>query len=63
VVSPTGDHDLIGCFIDQVKLTRASVQDLDEVVKEVQLLREHEEESIQKITKLEALCKRLGEDA
>jgi hypothetical protein len=39
------------------------VQDLDEAVKEVKLLGEHEEESSQKITKLEALCKRLREHA
>jgi hypothetical protein len=32
-------------------------------VKEVKLLEEHEEESSQKITKLEASCKRLREDA
>jgi hypothetical protein len=40
-----GDHDHIGCFADQVKLTRALVLDLDEAVKEVKLLGEHEEES------------------
>jgi peptidoglycan hydrolase CwlO-like protein len=45
-----------------VKLTHALVRDLDEVIKEVKLLREHEEESSQKITKLEALCKKLRED-
>jgi hypothetical protein len=39
------------------------VGDLDEAVKEVKLLREHEEESSQKIIELEALCKRLREDA
>jgi hypothetical protein len=60
---PAGDHDNIGCFTDQVKLTRALVRDLDEAVKEVKLLGEHEEESSQKITELEALCKRLREDA
>jgi hypothetical protein len=60
---PTEDHNHIGCFTDQVKLTRALVRDLDEVVKEVKLLGEHEEESSQKITKLEAMCKRLREDA
>jgi hypothetical protein len=59
---PVGARDHIGCFADQVKLTRALVQDLDEAVKEVNLLGEHEEESSQKITKLEALCKRLRED-
>jgi peptidoglycan hydrolase CwlO-like protein len=46
-----------------VKLTRALVQDLDEAIKEVKLLGEHEEESSQKIIELEALCKRLREDA
>jgi hypothetical protein len=55
-VLPAGDHDPNGCFTDQVKLTRALVQDLDEAIKEVKLLEEHEEESSQKITELEALC-------
>jgi chromosome segregation ATPase len=63
VVMPVGDCDHIGCFTDQVKLTRALVRDLDEAIKEVNLLVEHEEESRQKITELEALCKRLREDA
>jgi hypothetical protein len=39
------------------------VQDLDEAVKEVKLFREHGEESSQKIMEMEALCKRLREDA
>jgi hypothetical protein len=60
---PAGDRDHIGCFIDQVKLTRALVRDLDEAIKEVNLLGEHEEESSQMITELEAVCKRLWEDA
>jgi hypothetical protein len=63
MVMPAGDRDHIGCFIDQVKLTRGLVRDLDEAIKEVKLLGEHEEESSQKITMLEALCKRLREDA
>jgi predicted nuclease with TOPRIM domain len=58
-----GDRDHIGCFANQVKLTRALVRYLDEAIKEVNLLREHEEESSQKITELEAVCKRLREDA
>jgi hypothetical protein len=62
LILPAGDHDRMGCFTDQVKLTRALVQDLDEAVKEVKLLGEHEEESSQKITELEALCKKLRED-
>jgi hypothetical protein len=59
---PTGDHDRMGCFTDQVKLTHALVHDLDEAIKEVKLLGEHEEESSKKITELEALCKKLRED-
>jgi hypothetical protein len=62
-VMPAGDRDHIRCFADQVKLTRALVRDLNEVIKEVNLLGEHEEESSQKITELETLCKRLREDA
>jgi chromosome segregation ATPase len=63
MVMPVGDRDHIGCFVDLVKLTRALVRDLDEAIKEVKLLGEQEEESSQKITELEALCKRLKEDA
>jgi hypothetical protein len=63
MVMPVGHHDHIGCFADHVKLTHALVRDLDEAVKEVNLLEEHEDESSQKITELEALCKRLREDA
>jgi DNA repair exonuclease SbcCD ATPase subunit len=62
LILPAGGHDRMGCFTDQVKLTRALVQDLDEAVKEVKLLGEHEEESSQKIRELEALCKKLSED-
>jgi hypothetical protein len=39
------------------------VRDLDEAIKEVNLLEEDDEESSQKITELEAVCKRLREDA
>jgi hypothetical protein len=38
------------------------VRDLDEAIKEVNLLGEHEEESSQTITELKALCRRLRED-
>jgi hypothetical protein len=62
VILPTGGHDHMGCFTDQVKLTRALVWNLDEAVKEVKLLGEHEEESGRKVTKLEALCKKLRDD-
>jgi hypothetical protein len=41
IMMPAGDHDHIGCFADQVKLTRALVQDLNEAIKEVNLLGEH----------------------
>jgi hypothetical protein len=57
VVLPKGDHDRIGCFTNQVKLTRALVQDLDEAVNEIKKLDKHGEEASRKITELEALCK------
>jgi hypothetical protein len=44
VMLPIGGHDRMGCFTDQVKLTHTLVQDLDEAIKEVKLLGEHEEE-------------------
>jgi hypothetical protein len=62
VILPAGGHNHMGCFTDQVKLTRALVRNLDEAVKEVKLLGEHEEELSQKITELEALCKKLRDD-
>jgi hypothetical protein len=62
VILSTGGHDHMGCFTDQVKLTRALVRNLDEAIKKVKLLGEHEEESSQKITELEALCKKLRDD-
>jgi DNA repair exonuclease SbcCD ATPase subunit len=63
VILPAGGHDYMGCFADQVKLTRALVQNLDEAIKEVKLLGQHEEESSQKITELEALCKKVRDDS
>jgi hypothetical protein len=62
VILPAGGHDHMGCFTDQVKLTHALVRNLDEAVKEVKLLGEHEEESSRKITELEALCEKLRGD-
>jgi hypothetical protein len=62
VILPAGGHDHMGCFTDQVKLTRALVQNLDEAVKEVKLLGEHGEELSRKITELEAVCQRLRDD-
>jgi hypothetical protein len=62
VILPARRHDHMGCFTDKVKLTHALVQNLDEAIKEVKLLGEHEEESGRKITELGALCERLRED-
>jgi predicted RNase H-like nuclease (RuvC/YqgF family) len=62
MIFPAGGNDHTGCFTDQVKLTHALGQNLDEAVKEVKLLGEHKEESSQKITELEALCKKVRED-
>jgi hypothetical protein len=63
MVLRVGDHDRSGCFTVQLKLTCALVQDLDEAIKEVNLLGKHDEESSQKIRELEALCEKLREDA
>jgi hypothetical protein len=62
VILPAGGHDHMGHFTDQVKLTRALVQNLDEAIKEVKLLGEHGEKSSRKIIELEALCQRLRDD-
>jgi hypothetical protein len=61
IILPNGGHDHMGCFTNQVKLTRALVRNLDEAVKKVKLLGGREESS-QKINELEALCKKLSED-
>jgi hypothetical protein len=37
MVLPAGDHDRMGCFTNQVKLTRALVRDLDEAIKVVKI--------------------------
>jgi predicted nuclease with TOPRIM domain len=63
VVMPAGDRDCTGSFTDQVKMTHALVRHVDEAIKEVKLLGEREEELSQKITELEALCKRLRKEA
>jgi hypothetical protein len=62
VVLPAQVCGRIGCFTDQVKLTHAFIQDLDEAVKEVKLLGEHGEDSSRKIMELEALCKKYAKD-
>jgi hypothetical protein len=61
-VSPAGDRNRIGCFANQVKLTHALVQDIDEAIKEIKLLGEHGEEASRKIVELEALRKKLREE-
>jgi hypothetical protein len=43
MILPAGGHDRLGCFTDQVKLTHALVRNLDEAIKEVKLVGEHEE--------------------
>jgi hypothetical protein len=43
VILSAGDQDRMGCFTDQVKLTHALVRELDEAIKEVKLLGEHDE--------------------
>jgi chromosome segregation ATPase len=52
VILPARGHDRMECFTDQMKWTRALIQNLDKAITE----------SSQKITKREALCKKLRED-
>jgi hypothetical protein len=63
VVLPAEGHNRNGCFIDQVKLIHALVQDLDKAIKEIKLLGKHGEEASRKITELEALCRKHAKDA
>jgi hypothetical protein len=53
MILPAGGHDRMRCFTDQVKLTHALVQNLDEAIKEVKLVGEHEEEKATLEEKLE----------
>jgi hypothetical protein len=62
MVLPAGDHDCMGCFIDQVKLTRALVQDLDEAVKEVKLLESMKMNHDRRSQNWKPCCKKLRED-
>jgi hypothetical protein len=55
-VLPAVDHDCIGCFADQVKLTHALVWDLNKAIEEIKQLGEHGEEASWKIMELGALC-------
>jgi hypothetical protein len=63
MVFPVEGCKRIGYYVDQVKLTRALVQDLDEAVMEIKQLGKHGEEDSRKITKLEALCRQHVEAA
>jgi hypothetical protein len=53
VVMPAGDHEHIGCFADQVKLTHALVRDLDEAV--CKRLREDAQKMKEEKTTLEGM--------
>jgi predicted nuclease with TOPRIM domain len=53
---------LIGSHSPPPLVAFSKPSNLDEAIKEVNLLGEHEEESSHKITELEAMCKRLRKD-
>jgi hypothetical protein len=54
---PAKGHDRMGCLPDQVKLTRALNQELDEAMKEIRHLDDLGEEASQRISEMESLCK------
>jgi hypothetical protein len=60
-VLPADVRDCVGCLPNPVKLIGALNQDLDEAMKEICHLGNHEEEANQRITKLETLYKQDGE--
>jgi hypothetical protein len=57
VVLPDGDRDCVGCLLDEVKLTHARNEELDQAAKEIRQFGDQGAEASQRITKLESLCK------
>jgi peptidoglycan hydrolase CwlO-like protein len=62
VVVPVGGRDHMGCLPNQVKLTRALNEELDQAMKDIHLFGNQGAESNQSITELESLFKQ-HEDA
>jgi hypothetical protein len=61
VVSLASDCDLMGCLSNQVKLTCALNEELDQAMKDIHQLGNQGEESKQRITELESLSKQCEE--
>jgi DNA repair ATPase RecN len=61
VVLPAGGHDHVGCLSDQVKLTRALNEELDQAMKDIHQFSDQEVEASRRITELDTLCKKHGE--
>jgi DNA repair ATPase RecN len=61
VVLPAGGHDHVGCLSDQVKLTRALNEELDQAMKDIHQFSDQEVEVSRRITELDTLCKKHGE--
>jgi hypothetical protein len=61
VVSLASDCDHMGCLSNQVKLTCALNEELDQAMKDIHQLGNQGEESRQRITELESLSKQCEE--
>jgi hypothetical protein len=57
VVLPAGDPNHVGCLPDQVQMTRALNEELDQARMEIRKLAWQKVEAQRKITNLESICK------
>jgi hypothetical protein len=62
VVGPVGDRDHVGCLSDQVKLTHALNEELDQAMKYICQFGDQGGESSRRITEFESLYKRHEKD-
>jgi predicted RNase H-like nuclease (RuvC/YqgF family) len=58
---PTRGYDYVGCLSDQVKLTHALNEELDQAMKDIRQFDDREAEASWRITELETLHKKHGE--
>jgi septal ring factor EnvC (AmiA/AmiB activator) len=57
VVLPIRDHNHVGCLPDQVRLTHALNEEINQAMKEIHQFGDQREEANRRIAELESLCK------
>jgi hypothetical protein len=55
VIRPIEDHDYVGCLLDQVRLTRALNEELDQATWEIRQFGDQGAEACRRIIELESL--------